>query len=76
MKSVKLVKQLVAVNFLREAVGTRERIKLEELSTEAGGGAMVNAALAAAVGKIKGGNLRAKPRRQGIFDGEGEGEGE
>ena len=46
-KSVMLAKQLAAVNFPQEAVGTRERIKLEELSTEAGGGATANDALAA-----------------------------
>ena len=41
-------------------MGTRERIKLEELSTDAGGGATANAALAAAVGKIKGSKSKAK----------------
>ena len=46
---MKLAKQLAAVKFLREAVGTRTKLNLEALVTETGGGAAANAALAAAV---------------------------
>ena len=60
-------------------MGTRERIKLEELSTDAGGGATANAALAAAVGKIKGSKSKAKEGdgEDGEDDGEdGEDDGD
>ncbi|CBJ26983.1 hypothetical protein Esi_0051_0073 [Ectocarpus siliculosus] len=53
-KNTKLAKQLASINFLREAVGTREQLDLESLIAETTGGSLAgSAAIAAAISQGK-----------------------
>lgn len=47
-KSVKLAKQLAAINFLKEVIGTRMDIDFSKLLQDGAGGAMATAAMKAA----------------------------